>query len=247
MKQRQASAHGSMRVVLNVSEVFVSLQGEGPSRGERAVFVRLADCNLSCSWCDTSYSWNWRKYDRASEVTAFAPVDLADHVASLVDRNIRLLVLTGGEPMLQQRGATIFLDALFSRRPWLRCEVETNGTVRLNPDMCRTVHRYVVSPKLSNSQMARGVRIKQVSLGAYAEMTNSAFKFVVSAIDDLDEIGDIRELYGIEPGRVWLMPEADCLERLVSLGPLVAGLALDNGFNFSSRDHIVLWGNSRGR
>ena len=55
---------------LAVSEIFgPTLQGEGPSSGRRAMFLRLAGCNLSCSWCDTAYTWDWSRYDKKAEVT----------------------------------------------------------------------------------------------------------------------------------------------------------------------------------
>ena len=43
--------------ILRVSELFYSIQGEGPTLGKPSVFIRLAGCNLECVWCDTKYSW----------------------------------------------------------------------------------------------------------------------------------------------------------------------------------------------
>ena len=48
---------------LKVSEIFASIQGEGPSAGAAAVFLRLAGCNLRCHWCDTKYTWDWQNYE----------------------------------------------------------------------------------------------------------------------------------------------------------------------------------------
>src|ERR1700719_782206 len=91
---------------LRVSEIFVSFQGEGPSSGERAVFVRLAGCNLSCQWCDTPYTWDWSRYNRVLESHKVVADEVARHVVALAGEYGKLLILTGGEPMLQQ-GAVI--------------------------------------------------------------------------------------------------------------------------------------------
>ena len=50
-------------VELKLSEIFESIQGEGPTAGEPCVFLRLAMCNLHCRWCDTKYTWDWKKYE----------------------------------------------------------------------------------------------------------------------------------------------------------------------------------------
>ena len=55
--------------VLVVSEVFgPTFQGEGPSSGQRAMFVRLGRCNLDCAFCDTAYTWDWTRYDPDAEL-----------------------------------------------------------------------------------------------------------------------------------------------------------------------------------
>src|SRR5262249_11150304 len=65
-------AEMSERGFLRVSEIFESFQGEGASAGLPAVFVRLANCNLRCTWCDTRYTWDWAAYDYDSEVRRVA-------------------------------------------------------------------------------------------------------------------------------------------------------------------------------
>src|SRR4051794_41183262 len=54
--------------MLKISEIFESLQGEGVSIGAPCIFVRLAQCNLHCTWCDTKYTWDFERYRYEDEV-----------------------------------------------------------------------------------------------------------------------------------------------------------------------------------
>ena len=119
----------------SVKEIFLTLQGEGVQAGSRAVFLRFAGCNL----------WTGREQDRATAQCTFCDTDFIGtdgpgggkfrHAADLAgavaaawgdDRDRRLVVITGGEPMLQLD--TVLVDALHERR--FRVAVETNGTLQ---------------------------------------------------------------------------------------------------------------------
>src|SRR3954470_22965546 len=93
---------------LKVSEIFESLQGEGVSSGAPAIFVRLAQCNLHCTWCDTKYTWDFERYRYEEEVREQTVAEVAQLVNASASRR---LILTGGEPLLQQRA----LKELFAR------------------------------------------------------------------------------------------------------------------------------------
>src|SRR5436309_15545790 len=100
----------SEREWLRISEIFESVQGEGASAGAPSLFVRLAVCNLRCTWCDTRYTWDWSAYRYEEEVTRVAVDDVARRIVASEGTHV---VVTGGEPMLQQPA----LEALLERIP----------------------------------------------------------------------------------------------------------------------------------
>src|SRR6266550_4296924 len=115
----------AITTTLVVSEVFgPTFQGEGPSIGRRAGFVRLGRCNLACEWCDTKYTWDWSQYDPAVELSHRTVTEIVDQ---LVAMDVPMVVVTGGEPLLQQRSLVPLLVECHGRR-W-RIEVETAGTI----------------------------------------------------------------------------------------------------------------------
>src|SRR5687767_15975801 len=83
-------------------EVFASVQGEGATMGVPSVFVRLAECNLACTWCDTKYTWDWANHDRAAAVLEIATDDVVAAAAAAAGATTRTIIFTGGEPLLQQ-------------------------------------------------------------------------------------------------------------------------------------------------
>ena len=76
-----------------------TFQGEGPSCGHPALFIRLSRCNLTCSRCDTKYTWDWARFDPRKESTKRSVADLVAWAAS---SPVELVVITGGEPLIQQ-------------------------------------------------------------------------------------------------------------------------------------------------
>src|SRR5258705_8134058 len=101
---------------LRISELFLSLQGEGPSAGTPAHFLRLQGCDVGCAWCDTKYSWD-AEGGREVELGSLWEQALALGAAPL-------LVVTGGEP-LQHPALAAVLDTAPER--WPRAEVRATG------------------------------------------------------------------------------------------------------------------------
>jgi len=226
---------------LVVSEVFgPTFQGEGPSVGRRAGFVRLGRCNLDCTFCDTAYTWDWERYDPAAELRHEA---VAAVVAELEAMAPELVVVTGGEPLLQQRSLVPLAEQCRARE-W-GVEVETNGTRIPEPRLVDLVTQWNVSPKLANSGVALADRIRPEVLAAFQAMGRAVFKFVVASEDDLDEVAAVVEGHALAP--VWVMPEGTDPATVLERSRRLADPVLRRGWNLTPRLHVLLWGDQRGR
>lgn len=104
------------RVDYRVVEIFKSIEGEGRRVGAPCVFVRLAGCNLRCSYCDTDY---------AQSRSDGSPMSLAEIVDKVWQLGGKRVTITGGEPLLQDA------MAIASALPEFECNIETNGAVPL--------------------------------------------------------------------------------------------------------------------
>ena len=239
------------RLPNRLPEIFHTLQGEGLSLGAPAVFLRLALCNLHCQWCDTPYTWNWegspwqhqdgRKFSKADQILELTPAEVAEIISRFsCDR----LVLTGGEPLLQQAE----LIKLARLLPHVRhFEVETNGTQIPHQDFEDFPIQFNVSPKLSNSGMEEKLRLKPEALRHLAAHPDTVFKFVVCSQSDLAEVGEIRDSFGIPSNRIILMPEGRDPATLQKRSLWLADICRDHGYRFSPRLHVLLWGNKRAK
>lgn len=235
-------------------EVFRTLQGEGVSLGCPAVFLRLSLCNLHCSWCDTPFTWNWEgtpwrhqdetKYSKDKHLIAQSPADLIpllEKVARTGDR----LVITGGEPLLQQDE----IEHLLSQLPpvFSAIEVETNGTQLPSTEIDQRVSQYNVSPKLSNSNNPDHLRLQPAALEFFASSEKAFFKFVILDEDDLAEVLALQARFALPAARILLMPEGRSPAALSKNRGWIAQRCLEHGFRLTDRLHVQLWGDQRGR
>ena len=101
--------------MLQLAEIFYSIQGEGIWTGTPAVFVRLAGCNLACDFCDTDYSTKF-----------FAGVDEVVEKIREIGGGCPMVILTGGEPLVQAETPAL-IEAL--RSDGRRVHIESNGTI----------------------------------------------------------------------------------------------------------------------
>ncbi|MBI5412600.1 7-carboxy-7-deazaguanine synthase QueE [Candidatus Peregrinibacteria bacterium] len=210
-----------MNILLN--EIFHSIQGEGPAAGGPAIFVRLSGCNLQCMWCDTKYAW-------APEGAR----ELDEIVRAIRKYPCKHLVITGGEPLLQQTAIAALLKAL----PEYTTEIETNGSIA-----CRItglIEQLNCSPKLKNSGN-KPYELKILPLNKKA-----IYKFVVGGREDIKEIKNFIKKYKIPQGRVWLMPEGVTKKAIEKKSKWLVEVCKKEGYNFTTRLQVLLYGNKRG-
>lgn len=218
------------------AEIFHSIQGEGISQGIPAVFVRLGSCNLACSWCDTAYSWDGSH--------SFVDMSVEAIVSQVCSYPCRRLVVTGGEPLVQQKE----LARLFPLLEDFIIEMETNGTICPDAEIGERVDQFNISPKLSHSGNADERALKKEVLAYFAEEfgNKSWFKFVIECEDDLPLIRQLMVDCGISQDRVILMPQAQTKSRLEQARLKVVNLCIKHNFRFSDRLQMTLWGEKQG-
>jgi 7-carboxy-7-deazaguanine synthase len=244
---------------LAVAEQFFSIQGEGQTMGRPAYFLRLAGCNLMCggygtdkdgklhdgaTWrCDSIEVWKHGKRKTFREIVE----DFGSN-SFLIDlkRGVHLII-TGGEPLLQQTAIANFLKEIGSyMNHSFTVEIETNGTIMPSEYLMEHVTFWNVSPKLSNSGMAWQDRVKRDVIIALANLhEKTMFKFVIGGHRDWNDIFYEYD-HLIKHDQIWLMPAADNVEDLIRLSPIVADICKQYRVNFGQRLHIITWNKKTG-
>lgn len=251
-----------MSQTLKVSELFYSVQGEGPTTGKPAIFLRLSGCNLMCGgpkgrfmqegratwWCDTETVWR-----EGTEMPVDAILSgchsLVPGIAS-AGRNQVSLVVTGGEPTLEVHleGVTSLVKRVNSgwKAPYL--ELETNGTgAGWTEQLYQEFDQINCSPKLSNSGMRKDFRYCPTVLAMFTRMGTAFFKFVVSTPEDIAEVQrDFLDVFNPDPSRVYLMPGVDSLANLSERTRFVFEAAKDLRVRACTRAHILAWDRTTG-
>ena len=223
---------------MKIAELFYSIQGEGSLAGVPSVFIRTSGCNLRCGWCDTPYtSWT-------PEGTDFTLDQILDEVQAHPARHV---VVTGGEPLIAPE--IIPLTGRL-RDIGRHITIETAGTV-FQPVACDLMS---ISPKLANSTpndtrwAARHdrLRIQPDILAQLMARYEYQLKFVIEKAEDLEEVHALVAALNADTGRVILMPEGIDRDRLRERSIWLAEICKQEGFRFSPRLHVDLYGNQRG-
>ena len=235
----------ALETTLTISEVFgPTFQGEGRSFGKRAAFIRLGGCNLSCSWCDTPYTWDAKRYDLRREMSRAS----VDHIIGQVERmRPDVVVITGGEPLLQQ-GQPAWMRLLSGLS---NVEIETNGTVTPSVFTEAYVAFFTVSPKLANSGDPETMRLRPETLARYAGLSRrdnrAVLKIVVTCEEDVAAAAGLAAEYDWPLRNVYVMPEGTTAEKVVAGAQALAEAALFHGVGMTTRLQVLAWGAERGR
>ena len=223
---------------MKIAEIFYSIQGEGMLAGVPSVFVRTSGCNLRCTWCDTPYtSWQPEGEERPVE-------SIVEEVGGFGASHV---VITGGEPMIAPGVGEL------TRSLKQHITIETAGTV----DADVRCDLMSISPKLENSTprdreggrwAAQHDRLRYQPEILKRLISRYAYqlKFVVTDPGDLGELRDMAREIGASKDRVLLMPEGIDPAVLAERGRWLVEICKREGFRFSPRLHVELWGNQRG-
>jgi 7-cyano-7-deazaguanosine (preQ0) biosynthesis protein QueE len=223
-------------------EIFYSIQGEGANIGKPAIFLRLGLCNLKCEWCDTKYTWDWARYNAQEQLIELSSEDIEHRILNF---ECKYLVVTGGEPLIQQKQIITLLERLKNQGFFI--EIETNGTILPDQRMLGLVDHWSVSPKLQNSGNSKADREIDAVYKFFNTLNSSHFKYVLQSEIDFGEVQQLVKQYNINPHKIILMPEACNETDLLIRSRWLVELCKSGGYMFSLRLHILLWGNERGK
>ena len=167
---------------MQITEIYKSIQGESSYAGIPCVFVRLTGCNLRCNWCDSEYTFTGGQKmtleDVESEVYRLASVDLP-----------RLVEITGGEPMLQEREVVPLMERLLASGCTVLLETSGERTLeRVPPDIVK-----IVDVKCPHS--GEEGTFRQENLAALRR--RDEVKFVISDRTDYEFARDFSRQHGL--------------------------------------------------
>lgn len=232
---------------LNVNSVIAqTIQGEGPYAGTRATLVRLDGCNLSCQACDEPQTWQ----PKSLESERLQPEEILDIIRSAGRGKQRIMhvIITGGEPLLQQRTGLRELveHILMSYRV---VHIETNGSIAPDPWLQNLMSQtnsgrlnVVVSPKVSGP-LATDVTKRRINASAITMFAarGAIFKFVCSTTADVEAVAEFVDRSAIKRRTVWIMGAGATIEQSNESLAKIATLAVEHGFNLTGRLHLAAW------
>jgi 7-carboxy-7-deazaguanine synthase len=208
---------------LVVTEIFYSLQGEGPFIGFPSVFIRLGGCiDPLCPWCDTEYAWHEFSEMRTDEI-----------IAEMNRYECRNVVITGGEPFLQwETGLKDLHEELVQSGYCL--SYETSGKVDIPALVDATI---VMSPKYIEGHW-------HLPLGNIPKA--HYYKFVAEDAATLSEIDRFVKNHSIALDRVFIMPQGKTgAEQLMRMSTIFS-FCKEHGYRMTPRLHVLIFDDKRG-
>jgi len=215
-------------MALLVSEIYASLAGETSWVGLPCAFIRLAGCNLNCAWCDTAYARSGGRF-----------VTIRDAVNKVNKTGIKLVCITGGEPLLQEETPSLVTELV---RFGLNVLVETNGSIPIK-DIPEGAHRIVDVKTPGSGEVKSFIKDNLRFLRPQDEL-----KFVVSSLEDFDwaarfvKKNHLAWRCGLLVSPAWgsgkKMSDERRFRRELARKVVVSGLP----FRYNVQLHKVIWG-----
>lgn len=179
--------------MLEISEIFCSIQGESTYAGLPCIFIRSAGCNLRCDYCDTTYSYE-------SEIT----LSINDIITKVKEYDpVKLVEITGGEPLLQLEVYQLF--ELLHKNGYTIL-LETNGSISLK-DIPEYVIK-IVDVKCPGSGEEKSFLLENLE---YLNKEKDEIKFVLSDNFDYNWAKDFVMKYNLKDYEILFSPVSDKL------------------------------------
>lgn len=155
---------------MKISEIFYSIEGEGIEIGRPEVFIRLAECNLRCTWCDTKYALENGK-----------DMSVNDVIKEVAKYSCRSVSITGGEPLLQREELLKLVQRLKKMDYWI--QINTNGTL-FDEEIFTLADLVSMDCKCPSSKMKSDLSILEETSKLFKQKTQ--FKFIISDEEDYE-------------------------------------------------------------
>lgn len=146
------------------------------------------------------------------------------------------VVITGGEPLLQMEELYDFWIKL-KKKFSCYVEVETNGTLMPSQKIEETIDYWSVSPKKE--------KVVPEVLKMFKIHDNSIFKFVIDTTEDVDWVNGLVKELELPTNRVWLMPQGITTDEVIDKSPYVIDICKVEGYRYSPRLQVMIWGDRR--
>lgn len=210
---------------MRVAEKFISINGEGQRAGEPAVFIRFTGCNLSCSYCDTK----WANVPNCP-YEELSPEEIYDYIVSADIYNV---TLTGGEPLIHKD--ILRLCTLLSNNKNIRTEIETNGSVDIQPfKSLKNPPSITLDYKTASSGMEH-----KMLMSNYKYLTEKdTVKFVSGSIEDLKRAKYIIDNY-ITDAKAYISPVFGAIEPEEIVDFMIANNM--NNVRLQLQLHKLIW------
>jgi len=238
--------------VMNVSEIFSSIQGEGPNIGRFSTFIRLYGCNLSCSWCDSKHAINGKE---------FKVMSIEEIASEVYSQGLHSVVITGGEPTIYPNLIDLLIE-LVKNENIENIEIETNGY-----NICGLAEQIVehnlwpfvsfdfnISPKEQTEQYYHNENniLELLSDPELQDVGHFNLKFVIEEKNigaNMDNVlSFLDEIMIDHVSNIYLMAEGftqeDTVKNTKKLIQYVQEKELTD-FLIAPRLHTLLWGNER--
>jgi len=211
---------------VKVSEIFYSIEGEGIEIGRAEIFIRLAGCNLRCTWCDTKYALENGKEMNVKEI-----------VNEVRKYPCKSVSITGGEPLLQKEELLELIKQLKSLGYWI--QINTNGTF-FDEEILRSVDLISMDCKCPSSGMKSDFGVLKRARELFDSKTQ--FKFIISDKEDYEYARKI--VSSLNASNMVLQPEWNSRKFTEKLVDLVKRDCLN--VKLILQQQKVIWGLKRG-